>query len=243
MKLRKSKKDLFLLVSIASCCCLFSLGFSSFIIGSESGHSESEISFNYGDVIIASDYLSLNTAKGDGDKSPYSGVNMFDYNSYGFVVNETIVYSSMIKYYIKFDTLAFYNDHNQNNLKFNFILSYSNEDTSDFSLLNSAYFNESLCYVKYAKGTSGSYFDSLLTESGITNKVFNIDDNKKIIEFSFDFTYNKDDYLNTRNACWFEISFCFDVFNKENFTNLYNNEFAANTSAYYNLMVGISYAE
>ena len=143
MKLRKSKIDSFLLLSIASCCCLFSLGFSSFIIGSESGHSESEISFNYGDVIIASDYLSLNTTKGDGDKLPYSGVNMFNYNSYGFVVNETIVYSSMIKYYIKFDALTFYNEHNQNNLKFNFILSYSNEDTSNFSLLNSAYFNES----------------------------------------------------------------------------------------------------
>ena len=243
MKCRKSKTDLFLLISIACSFCLFSVGFSSFLIGAGSEKYESKINFHYGNVIIASDYLSLNTAKGDGDKLPYLGVSMFNYNSYGFVVDETIVYSSMIKYYIKFDTLAYYNDYSQNNLNFDLILSYSNDDISNFSLLNGIYLNQSLCYVKYVKGTSGSYFDGLLDDDGVTNKVFNINGDTKTIEFSFDFTYNQNDYLNTRNACWFEIAFYFDVLNKENFSNLYTNEFNANSSALYNLKVGIDYVK
>ena len=65
MKQKKIKEIPFLLIAIISCLCVFSFGFSSFIIGIGNTQSNGEVNFKYGDVVVTSDYLSLNTAKGD----------------------------------------------------------------------------------------------------------------------------------------------------------------------------------
>lgn len=230
MKLRKTKIDSFLLLSIASCCCLFSLGFSSFIIGSESGHSESEISFNYGDVIIASDYLSLNSAKGDGDKAPYSGVSMFNFNTKGFVVNETVTLNTFITYFIKFDAGLFYSTFEREKVIFDLSLTYTNGNNNNYKLLTSNYFSQIQSTVKYYKGSTGSYFSSALVDVGISNRNYSIYNEAKQLNLTFDFSFQKSEYLNTNNMCWLEIVFAFDIKNQSEYDYLYNYEFTSSSN-------------
>lgn len=244
---KKSNKCTLIVIAIASSICLFSFGFSTFIIGEEAGQKSTDIQFNYGDVIISSDYLSLNTAKGDGTKLPYTGINMFNYNSSGFVVNETVMFSTFITYYVRFDVVSFYKNYSKNIVNFSLNLSYANASRDNYALLSSNYFDKSSSSVKYYRGTSGSYFSSATINTGISNENFLIDNINKKISFSFTYEFTPNDYANTNTMCRFEFKFSFNANDKASFDYLYNNEFRITDSnleqSSYRLSVGINYED
>lgn len=242
---RKSHKYVSILFTIASCVCIFSFGFSAFIVEEEGGHNSIGLQSNYGDVIISSDYLSLNTAKGDGAKIPYTGISMFNYNSAGFVVNETIMFSTFITYYVRFDAQSFYKNYQKNIVNFTLNLSYANTSYGNYALLSSSYFNQNLSDVQYYRGNNGSYFSSATIDTGISNELFSIDDTNKKIAFYFTYEFSANDYINASTMCWFEFKFSFNANDKTSFDYLYNNEFSINDNnleeSSYRLSIGINY--
>ena len=218
------------LMGLALSVSAFSLGFSSFLVGgSGENTANQDLSFSVADVIIASDYASLNKEKGDDN----TGIDIFEYNSVGFVENETVLYEPTMTFYIKFNTTLFFNSLDKNTAEFIYILKYSDLDTSHFSMLTSTYFDINNSSVSYIEGQNGNY-DGTLT--GLQAN-FSINDENKEITLSFTYSFDESKFID-HNYSWFEIKFAFNV-GKDKYSNIYTNELNTDNRAHYLINVEI----
>ena len=197
-----------------SCFSLFSLGFSSFVIGNGSiGSNETNLNFSFGKFITGTDYISLNLNKGNSN----TGIEMFEFNSKGFVKQEKVVYDASIVFYLKFDALDFYTAFPCENINFKFTLKYANEFKTVFTLLTSACFDNFASSIRYYVGNTESEENTLLT-----TVVFDTDDINKEILGNFSYSFNDSNMQNSK-FLWMKLEFCFKS-DAESYNSLYQNE-------------------
>lgn len=227
----KKKKYLISLIAILSCFSLTALGFSSFIVSSGSSYNEvtSDANFSYGEVVTGTNYISLNLNRGDSN----SGIEMFKYNSKGFVVDETVTYDASIVFFLKLNSYDFYTDYKADLINFKLTLKYANEFTSSYTLLTSSCLNTGASQVLYFEGSAEQ------EENVNANANISADDTEKTILAQFSYYFDKNNIENNKYT-WFKIVFNFTS-SSSNYSNLYTNEFnLANNTPKYVLNVEIS---
>ena len=229
MKIKKKIQAL-KFTAIALSISVLTCGFSSFVMENDiSSLSETEIIYSVGDIISSNNYVTLSSNEGYSD----SGIEMFKFNSKGFVVNETVGYECNIVYYLKFNTYAFFQDFHKTNVAFKNTLRYKNEFTTSFGLLTSNYFSATNSNVQFAEGNFANENMELLEMSS------SCDDNNKNISINFDYTFNSENLIN-KMYTWIKISYYF-ILESNSYANLYSNEFAlVNNQAVYVLNVEVS---
>lgn len=206
-------KNIFRELIIISCFSLFTLGFSTFLIDENtSSSSEMSTNFSYGKFVTGTNFISLNLNKG----SNYSGIDIFKYNSKGFVKDEKISYDASIIFYLKFNAFDFYSAFPVESVNFKFTLKYENEFVTVFTMLTSDWFNNAKSSVKYYEGNVESDETNILTSS------FHTDNTKKTISGEFLYSFNKDQLKNNKYV-WIKIEFAFSS-SSDNYSNLFNNE-------------------
>lgn len=196
------------------CISIFGIGFSSFIIGTTGDFNNelNDINISYGNLYSMSDFVYLDRTKGDN----YSGIDMFEYNSQGFVNDETVTNFCNITFFILLDTNNFYNAIGQSVINMQLTLKYENIDKNNFVLLTSEYFNANDSNILIYEG------ENLISTINSSFINFAVDDSTKEIAFSYKYNFDSDS-ANVFKKTLFEVSYSFNASNN-NYSALYSNE-------------------
>ena len=218
--LSKFKINLIFLLCMLS---LVSIGFSSWSITLDAINVDANISVD--NVIDLRTYVTKNLSKGDSK----NGINTLQYNSYGFVLDDTISYTGQMKYYLLFKIEDFYNDFYQYDyVNLSFVLSYG---TNCDSIILINYVSE--VSVGYLFGTNENYT--------ITPTLFNsssIKNDKKITTNISLYEFDRKTYMDsyTGQILYLEITYEFTT-SSNDYSNLYSDLIGKNINFTFNVFI------
>lgn len=211
------KSKIMMVILLFTLVSIYSVGFSSWIIGDSSIFSNQvNVYFGVGNVILNSDFVQINMSKGNDN----SGVDYFKYNNqYGFLNNSSFGNVASIKFYITFN-YANYKEINAYNNAINMIFELKYENyLSDYLLIDS-YNDNSSVNVCAAISNSFTYFDSQLVQLNTNTMVTNEHSIVTTSTLNFnDLNPNSLRYINL------EIDFEIEVIDTNVRNNIFQNEF------------------
>ena len=175
------------------------------------------VSISSGSVIFYSDYIKINSSKGENN----SGLQGFKYNDeYGFLSNSSFGNIATIKFYLTFNFSDYVKQFPISSLiDIIFELKYSSY-SSNYLLLDS-YNENSSVNICIAPSNSQNYFDSQLVNiesKSVTNSV----DHSIIANISLNFSESNPNSLHFIN---FEVEFNIEVSDLSKRNEIFQNEF------------------
>lgn len=176
-------------------CCFFSLGYSSWYVGSNVEKNNLEIKVS--GVFNSTKYITVNPNYGDN-----TGIEKLNFNSSGFVYDDIVSYVGHLKYHLIFDSKLFFEDSNyeNRNINFRFELMYVDDNVGTNSLINQNYLTATL-------EESSTNFSRTLNLSFVSHTTVYAETDYFIITSESDKMYLTLDYI-------------FNVQNSDNYENI-----------------------
>lgn len=195
----KGMRTIILLAGIS----LASVGYSAFVIGGGSVKADTSIDVSVDSIFDATDYLSLNTASGNG-----KGISPCQYNSRGFVGDEGYTDDGLMKFYLKFDMDKLNADFPDcKYITFDFTLSYKAYATG-YTMLTDG------------KATCGFYYYQTTNAFSKKVEVSSTSTSSSASGLKHSFKYEKSNTTDSN----FKLLFLQYSFSNDNFSTYYSNE-------------------